>query len=485
MNSLNDILYRTKIVSAKGSMTKSINNISFDSRSINKDDLFIAVEGTACDGHDFIDEAIKKGAIAVVCEEMPEIIRKEITYIQVRDSNNALGHIAANFYDNPSCKLILIGVTGTNGKTTTAKLLYDLFSSLGYKSGLISTIENIIVDKKRSATHTTPDSIQLNSLLKEMIDTGCDYCFMEVSSHAVGQKRISGLKFKGGIFTNLTHDHLDYHKSFAAYLKAKKTFFDDLASDAFAIANIDDKNGKVMLQNTEAKKYTYSLKTMADFSCKILENQFDGLQLRIDDNDIWCHLVGMFNAYNLLAVYSTAILLGENKTEVLTHLSSLSNVKGRFEIFRSKHNITAIVDYAHTPDALKNILDTINEIRTANEQLITVVGAGGNRDKDKRPLMGEIAAAKSNILIITSDNPRNEDPEKIIEDIKKGVTPQDHKKVLSNPNRREAINTACKMAETGDILLVAGKGHETYQEIEGVKYPFNDMEIIKEILNNE
>lgn len=485
MKSLRDILYKTAIVSATGSLSKQIGSICFDSRQINKDGLFIAVKGTLVDGHSFIKDVIKKGAIAIVCETMPETTNDKITYIQVRDSSSALGQIASNFYDNPSGELKLIGVTGTNGKTTIAKLLYELFSLLGYNTGLISTIENKIGDKNISATHTTPDAIQINYLLREMWDSKCDFCFMEVSSHAISQKRINGLTFRGGIFTNLTHDHLDYHKSFANYLKVKKSFFDTLPPEAFALSNIDDKNGRIMLQNTKASKHTYSLKAMADFKCKILENQFDGLQLRIDNNDVWCRLVGIFNAYNLLAVYSTALILEENILEVLTNLSKLNTVKGRFEIFKSSNNITAIVDYAHTPDALKNILDTITAIRTENEQLITVVGAGGNRDKEKRPIMGKIASDKSSTVILTSDNPRFEDPEVIIEEIKKGVSPIHYKKVISIPKREEAIKTACVMSKPGDIILVAGKGHETYQEIQGVKYPFKDMQIIKDFLETK
>ncbi len=465
MKSLKDILYKTAIVSATGSMSKSIGSIYFDSREVKKGGLFIAIKGTQVDGHTFIEEVIKRGAIAIVCETMPENLKDKITYVQVRNSSDSLGQIASNFYDNPSEELKLIGVTGTNGKTTIAKLLYDLFSLLGYSTGLLSTIENKIVDKIISATHTTPDAIQINYLLREMINSGCDYCFMEVSSHAISQNRINGLTFRGGIFTNLTHDHLDYHKTFAEYLKVKKSFFDTLRPEAFALTNIDDKNGTVMFQNTKALKHTYSLKAMSDFRCKILENQFYGLQLRIDNNDVWCRLVGEFNAYNLLAVYATATILGENTTEILTSLSMLGTVKGRFEIFKSKNNITAIVDYAHTPDALKNILETITSIRTSNEQLITVFGAGGNRDKGKRPLMGEIAANNSNIVILTSDNPRFEDPEVIIEEIKKGLSPLHFKKVIAITKREEAIKTACTMAKPGDIILIAGKGHETYQEV--------------------
>lgn len=466
-------------------MDIKIGSICFDSRLIDKDGLFIAVKGTIVDGHSFIDEVIKQGAKAIVCEELPSNINDDISYIQVRNSSSALGQIASNFYDNPSSDLCLVGVTGTNGKTTIASLLHDLFSILGYNPGLISTIENRICKKIITATHTTPDAIQINHLLKEMLDAGCDYCFMEVSSHAISQNRINGLNFNGGIFTNLTHEHLDYHKSFAEYLKVKKSFFDSLPSEAFALSNIDDKNGNVMLQNTKSRKFSYSIKSMADFKGIILENQFEGLHLRINNNDIWCRLIGVFNAYNLLAVYATAIILEKNAAEVLTAVSELETVKGRFEIFRSWQNITAIVDYAHTPDALKNILETITAIRTGNEQLITVIGAGGNRDKGKRPLMGKIAADKSNIVILTSDNPRFEDPEAIIEEIKNGVSPIHFKKVITNLKRDEAIKTACAMAKAGDIILVAGKGHETYQEIKGVRYPFDDMQILKEQLEME
>ena len=482
MKTLKDILYKTAIISASGVMDKKIGTICFDSRLIKKDGLFVAVKGTKVDGHLFIDEVIQQGASVIVCEKLPLKKNKDVSYIQVKDSSSALGQIASNFYDNPSSELVLIGVTGTNGKTTIASLLHDLFSNLGYKSGLLSTIINKIHDKKINATHTTADAIQINSLLRQMINESCDYCFMEVSSHAISQNRITGLTFKGGIFTNLTHDHLDYHKSFAEYLKVKKSFFDNLPSEAFALSNIDDKNGKVMLQNTKAKKYTYSITSIADFKGMILENQFDGLQLRINNNDVWCRLTGIFNAYNLLAVYATAILSGKNTSEVLTAISELKSVKGRFEILRSRQNITAIVDYAHTPDALKNILDSISAIRTGNEQLITVIGAGGNRDKEKRPLMGKIAADKSNIVIITSDNPRFEEAEVIIQEIKNGVSPVHFKKVITNEKRDEAIKTACTMAKPGDIILVAGKGHETYQEIKGVKYPFDDMQILKQLL---
>ena len=482
MNLLKDILYKTNITNVKGLTDIEISSIAFDSREVKPGCVFVAVIGTNVDGHNFIDDSIQKGAVAVVCEKFPQNLKDGITYVKVKNSGFALGVISSNFFDNPSSKLMLVGVTGTNGKTTIATLLHQLFILLGYKTGLISTIQNKINEQDIPATHTTPDALKINEIISEMVDSGCSYCFMEVSSHAIDQDRIAGLDFAGAIFTNITHDHLDYHKTFKNYLKIKKRFFDLLPSGAFALSNIDDKNGKVILQNTKAKSKTYSLKHKSDFKCKIIENQIEGLQLNIDGEDVWFRLIGNFNAYNLLAVYATAILLGEEKSKVLTGLSSLKTVEGRFEYIKTQNNIIAIIDYAHTPDALKNILDAISAIRTKNEQLITVVGAGGDRDKKKRNLIGKVAAEKSDKVILTSDNPRSEDPEQIIEEIKDGVDPVNYKKVISITNRKEAIKTACVLARTGDIILVAGKGHEKYQEIKGVKYPFNDKEILKKYL---
>jgi UDP-N-acetylmuramoyl-L-alanyl-D-glutamate--2,6-diaminopimelate ligase len=456
--------------------------LEFDSRKVKPGTLFIAVRGTITDGHQHIEQAISNGAVAIACQVLPEKITNNVTYIVVEDSSRALGMIAANFYNNPSGKLKLVGVTGTNGKTTTVTLLHSLFRSLGYKPGLISTIQNKINDSVTPATHTTPDPIRINSLLAEMVETGCTYCFMEVSSHAIDQDRIAGLKFTGGIFTNITHDHLDYHKTFDAYLAAKKGFFDGLPGEAFSLINKDDKNGKVVVQNTNSKIYTYSVKSIADFKCRIIENQLNGLQLNINGVNCWFRLTGTFNAYNILAVYGTAVLLGMEPSSVLTAMSILEPVTGRFNTYKSSSGITAIVDYAHTPDALENVLSTINAIRKHKESLITVAGAGGNRDATKRPLMARIASIYSDRVILTSDNPRNEEPEAILEDMKKGIDPGNSKKVLTITDRKEAIRTACALAKPGDIILIAGKGHETYQEIKGVKYPFDDSEVVKEIL---
>lgn len=482
MNQLKDILYKTNITNVKGLTDIEISNIAFDSREVKPGCVFVAVKGTNVDGHNFIDNSIRKGAVAVVCEKFPQNLKDGITFIKVKNSGFALGVLSSNYFDNPSSKLMLIGVTGTNGKTTIATLLHQLFILLGYKTGLLSTIQNKINEQDIPATHTTPDALKINEIISEMVDSGCSYCFMEVSSHAIDQDRIAGLDFAGAIFTNITHDHLDYHKTFKNYLKIKKQFFDLLPSEAFALSNIDDKNGKIILQNTKAKSKTYSLKHKSDFKCKIIENQIEGLQLNIDGEDVWFRLIGKFNAYNLLAVYATAVLLGEEKSKVLTALSSLKTVEGRFEYIKTQNNIIAIIDYAHTPDALKNILDAVAVIRTKNEQLITVVGAGGDRDKKKRNLIGKVAAEKSDKVILTSDNPRSEDPEQIIEEIKNGVDPVNYKKVISITNREEAIKTACVLARAGDIILVAGKGHEKYQEIKGIKYPFNDKEILKKYL---
>jgi UDP-N-acetylmuramoyl-L-alanyl-D-glutamate--2,6-diaminopimelate ligase len=482
LKTLSEILYRAGTIKIAGNSHLTVSEIQFDSRKIKSGDLFIAVRGTKSDGHEFIPAALENGAKVVVCEEMPHVLKEGVTYVQVKDTSFALGMVAANYYDNPSAGLVLVGITGTNGKTTIATLLYQLFSSLGYGCGLLSTIRNLVLNEEIPSTHTTPDPLQLNFLLRKLVDAGGEYCFMEVSSHAVVQNRITGLQFAGGVFTNLTHDHLDYHKTFQAYLIAKKKFFDDLPSNAFALVNKDDKNGLVMVQNTKAKVQTYALKSPADFKCKILENLFDGLQLSINNIETYCRLTGEFNAYNLTAINGVAVLLGQPPEKILTYLSSVPPVEGRFETIRSGNNITAIVDYAHTPDALKNVLNTIGEIRTRNEKLITVVGAGGDRDRSKRPIMAGICAEKSDLVILTSDNPRTEEPETIIGEMKTGIPVDLQRKVMTIVNRKEAIRTACHLAQPGDIILVAGKGHEKYQEIKGVRYPFDDKKILEEML---
>jgi len=480
MKLLKDIIYKAGIEEIIGSTQVAIEKICFDSRLVEKFSLFIAVSGTQVDGHQFIEKAINDGAIAVVCEIFPDVINEKISYIKVKSSSAALGIIASNFYDNPSSEIKLVGITGTNGKTTTATLLHDLFTQLNYKCGLLSTVVNKIGTTEIASTHTTPDAIQLNALLRYMISEDCEYCFMEVSSHAIHQNRIAGVDFVGGIFTNITHDHLDYHKTFDEYIKAKKHFFDCLPETAFAIVNKDDKNGMVMLQNTKAYKHSYALKSMSDYSCKVIESDFTGMLLNIDGNEVWTKLIGQFNAYNLLAIYSTALLLGQDKISVLTAISKLVSVEGRFQYLKSANNISGIVDYAHTPDALKNVLKTINDIRTGNEQVITLVGCGGDRDKSKRPIMAKIACELSDKIILTSDNPRSENPEEIIKDMRQGVDGIYFKKVLAIVNREEAIRTACSLANDGDVILIAGKGHEKYQEIKGEKHPFDDMQILKE-----
>jgi UDP-N-acetylmuramoyl-L-alanyl-D-glutamate--2,6-diaminopimelate ligase len=484
MKTLNELLENIKIVNEIGDKNISIANIDFDSRNISTGSLFIATRGTKTDGHNFIDSSIEKGATAVICEEIPANPNPGIAYIQVKDSSEALGYIASSFYDNPSSKLKLVGITGTNGKTTTVTLLYRMALQLGYKAGLISTVKYMVNNREVEATHTTPDAIRLNKLMNEMVTEGCEFCFMEVSSHSVVQHRIAGLQFKGAIFSNLTHDHLDFHKTFDGYRKAKQMFFDGLSKDAFALVNIDDKNGRIMAQNTKATVKTYALKTIADFQCKVIESHFDGMNLKLDGVDIWTNFIGEFNAYNLTAVYGASILLGHDKEEILRIISTLTSVSGRFEYLKSKNGITAIVDYAHTPDALENVLKTINQIRSGNEQLITVVGAGGDRDKTKRPIMAKVAADMSTKVIITSDNPRSEEPETIIAEMNAGVSPELKRKVISITDRKEAIRTACMMASKGDIILVAGKGHENYQEIKGVKHHFDDKEIIAEEFKN-
>jgi len=463
-------------------MTVEVKGICFDSRKAKPGFLFVAVKGTQSDGHLYIEKAVDLGAIAVVAEKLPERISDNISYVTVKDSAQALGIIAANFYHHPSHRLKLVGVTGTNGKTTVATLLYQLFNSMGHRSGLLSTVVNKIVDNEIPATHTTPDPIELNELLVQMVEARCTHCFMEVSSHAVDQKRVTGLKFEGAVFTNITHDHLDYHKTFENYIKAKKEYFDSLTSDAFALVNADDKRGMVMLQNTRARKQSFGLKKMVDFKGKIITNSIEGLELEIGNKNVWFKLIGDFNAYNLLAVYGTAILLGEDSDEILTHLSALPGAAGRFELIGRGSKITAIVDYAHTPDALKNVLETIAHFRTGAEQVITVVGCGGNRDRSKRPLMASIACRFSDKVVLTSDNPRDEDPMEIIREMQTGIGPSETRKTLVLVNREEAIKTACMLAKQRDIILVAGKGHEQYQEIKGVKYPFDDREVLERML---
>jgi UDP-N-acetylmuramoyl-L-alanyl-D-glutamate--2,6-diaminopimelate ligase len=485
MKKLGDILENAGVKEILGSMDPQILSLVSDSRKVIPGCLYFAVKGTTSDGHDFIADASNSGAVAIVCENFPVEPSANSSYVLVNDSSYAKAVIASNFYGNPSSQLKLVGVTGTNGKTTTVTLLHQLFQKLGHKSGLISTIQNKVNDHILPTTHTTPDPVELNELLSQMVTEGCTYCFMEVSSHAVVQHRVSGLTFRGGIFTNLTHDHLDYHKTFDAYLKAKKSFFDVLPDTAFALINKDDRNGMMMAQNTKATVTTYSMQSLADFRCRIIENQFEGLHLALDGTECWFRLIGSFNAYNLLAVYATAVLLGEERQNVLTFLSLCEPVDGRFNYIRTPEAITAIVDYAHTPDALQNVLGTIQAIRTHKEKIITVVGAGGNRDVTKRPVMAKIACTLSDKVILTSDNPRFEDPDVILSDMYKGIDPQFKKKVLVIGNRREAIKTACALAQPGDIILVAGKGHETYQEIKGVKYPFDDKRILKELLTAE
>lgn len=482
MNILKDILYKVPIKSVKGSTALEVNNLHFDSRSVTHQDAFVAIRGTAADGHLFIDAAISKGAQVVVCEDLPSELAPGITYVQVKDTREALAIMASNYYGNPSSNLKLVGVTGTNGKTTVTSLLYQLFKALGFKVGLISTVTIKVDDKEFSTKLTTPDSLKINSYLQMMNEVGVEFCFMEVSSHGIAQHRTLGLDFKGGIFTNLSQDHLDYHNSFAEYRDVKKRFFDQLSKDAFAITNIDDKNGNYMLQNTKAKTYGYGVKNLTDYKVKILEKSFSGLKLTINGNEVWSRFIGDFNAYNLLAVYAATDLLGVDELENLQTLSQLKPVDGRYQHHVSTTGIHVIVDYAHTPDALKNVLQTTNDIRTRNEDLITVVGCGGDRDKTKRPVMGKIAGNLSTKVIFTSDNPRTEDPEEIISDIEKGVEPQDVFKTLSITSRQQAIKTACSLAQKGDIILIAGKGHETYQEVHGVRSDFDDLKIVKELL---
>ncbi len=484
MKLLSDILYKTRLEEIIGSTNVAISSVTFDSRKVKKDSLFIATRGTASDGHHYIELAIESGAVAVACEDLPETLKENVTYVKVLDSSASLGYIACNFYDNPSEKLKLVGITGTNGKTTTVTLLFNLFRGLGYNVGLLSTVENKINTTVIPSTHTTPDALALNELLSKMVEAGCQYAFMEVSSHAIVQHRITGLKFTGAAFSNITHDHLDYHKTFEEYIRAKKLFFDNLQDDAFALTNKDDRNGMVMLQNTKAKKYSYGLKSIADFKCRVVENHLNGLLLSIDNQEVWVKLIGSFNAYNVLVVYAISQLLKQDRVQVLTTLSNLNSVEGRFQYIKSKTGIVAIVDYAHTPDALKNVLETIKDIRTGNEQVITLAGCGGDRDAAKRPIMAQIACEYSNKVILTSDNPRSENPEDILNQMQAGINPVDAKKTLRISDRKEAIRTAVAFAKEGDIILIAGKGHEKYQEINGVKHPFDDFEIVKEIFNN-
>lgn len=479
MKLLRDILYRSGIEEVIGSTAAGVPHIAFDSRRAQAGGMFIAVRGLRNDGHDFIGEMTEKGITSVVCEILPQELRSGVTYVRVRDSAEALGVIASNFYDNPSSRLKLTGVTGTNGKTTSVTLLYSLFIQLGYKCGLLSTVANRINQERIEATHTTPDPLQLNELLDRMVKAGCTHCFMEVSSHAVAQRRIAGLEFSGALFTNITHDHLDYHVTFDNYLRAKKGFFDQLGDNAFALVNADDRNHRVMVQNTRARVATYSLRSVSDFKAKILENSFNGLLLTIDSREVHFLLVGSFNAYNLLGVYASAVMLGLDSVEVLRELSAIGPPEGRFETIISNSGIIAIVDYAHTPDALKNVLSTIQDIRLSKEQIITVVGCGGDRDREKRPLMASIALEMSDKVILTSDNPRSEDPEKIIEQMKEGVSFKNRQKVLTITDRAEALRAAVMMAGPGDIILVAGKGHEKYQEVKGVRHPFDDKLIME------
>ena len=481
MKQLKDILFGVQIEAIQGSTAQTINTIQFDSRQVGEGDLFVAVKGEQADGHNFIEKAIAKGAAAIVCQEKPEGSDDSVVWISTQNSREALAILASNYYERPSAQLKLVGVTGTNGKTTVTSLLHRLFEKAGFAAGLLSTIAVKYLDKEIDATHTTPDPLQINSHLRAMVDAGVEFCFMEVSSHGIDQDRIQGLTFVGGVFTNLSHDHLDYHNTFAEYRNVKKRFFDALPKSAFALTNSDDKNGDFMLQNTAARKLTYGLKGYSDFKAKILEAQFSGMLLIIDQQEVWTSLLGAFNAYNLLAVYAVAKELGLSSIESLSIISELGNVKGRFQTYATSNGATVIVDYAHTPDALANVLSTIAEIRTKNETLTTVVGCGGNRDQAKRPLMAEVAAKHSDKVIFTADNPRDEDPENIIDEMEKGVRPEDYKKTLRISNRKSAIKAACMELQAGDVLLIAGKGHESYQEIKGERLPFDDYATVKEI----
>ena len=481
MKKLSDILYKVRTSALSGNTDVDITGVQTDSRKIVPGNVFIAVRGSAVDGHEFIDKAIALGASTIVCEQIRDA-REGITYVQVNDCAEAAGLMAHNYFDQPTNTIKLVGVTGTNGKTTIATLLYKLFTCLGYKCGLISTVENMVAGVIIPSTHTTPDPVSLNELLKQMVDEGCAYAFMEVSSHAIHQKRIAGLEFRGAIFSNITHDHLDYHKTFDEYIKAKKAFFDNLNSSAFAITNLDDKRGSVMLQNTAARQFTYSLKTMADFKGRILENILTGLVMTVNEQEVHFRLIGEFNAYNLLAVYGAAICLGEDKSQVLQCLSNTTGAEGRFDyIISARDKVIGIVDYAHTPDALVNVLETIKKLRQGHEQVITVVGCGGDRDKTKRPVMGEVACEHSDRVIFTSDNPRSEDPTKILEDMEATLNSAAKRKYIAIADRKQAIKTAVDMAQPEDIVLIAGKGHEKYQDIKGVKHHFDDKEVLREM----
>ncbi|WP_162427019.1 UDP-N-acetylmuramoyl-L-alanyl-D-glutamate--2,6-diaminopimelate ligase [Pontibacter pudoricolor] len=480
MQLLQTLLQNVQVLNTIGPLDVPVESITFDSRKVLAGVLFVAVRGVQADGHAYITKAADAKAVAIVCEELPEEKNDTVTYVLVKNSAEALGQMASSFYDNPSAKLKLVGVTGTNGKTTSVTLLHKLFRELGYHVGLLSTVQNQIDEEIIPATHTTPDAVTLNELLAKMVKAGCTHCFMEVSSHAMVQQRVAGLTFAGGVFTNITHDHLDYHGSFDEYIKAKKSFFDMLPEGAFALVNADDKRGSVMVQNTRASIHEFSLRKATEFKARIIDNTMQGLHLDIDGNEIWCKLIGAFNAYNLLGAYGVAVLLGEDPTETLTVLSALDSVAGRFDYIVSDAQITGIVDYAHTPDALENVLNTIQQIRTPLQKVITIVGCGGNRDAAKRPVMADIACRLSDKVILTSDNPRFEEPQTILADMQKGVKPLDYKKTLSVLDRKEAIKTACMLAGPDDIILVAGKGHETYQEIQGVKYPFDDKQVLQE-----
>lgn len=480
MVELKQILPGTGVRKIYGPDNPLVTSVTADSRKAERGSLFVAVKGSSSDGHDYISKAIEQGAGTIVCQIIPGNLPENICFVMVEDSAFALGAFASAFYDFPSNKLKLVGITGTNGKTTTASILYKLFRDFGHKVGLISTVKYIVHNKETEASHTTPDAVSLNRLLAEMVDSGCDYCFMEVSSHAVDQKRIAGLKFAGGVFTNLTHDHLDYHKTFDEYLKAKKKFFDGLDESAFALINIDDKRGMVMVQNTKARVKTYSLKSLAEFKARIIESHLDGMLLQINRQEMWSHLIGEFNAYNMLAVYGTAVLLAKNPGDILPLLSSYHSVQGRFEYVKSPDGALAIIDYAHTPDALSNVLKTIQQLRQAGGQIITVAGAGGNRDKTKRPVMAQVAVSLSDKIILTSDNPRNENPDDILADMYSGVLEKDRWRVMLITSRKEAIKTACMLLSPGDILLVAGKGHENYQEVSGVRAHFSDREEVEQ-----
>lgn len=481
MKTISQLIERVPGAALTGHAGVTVSRLTCDSRQAGSGSLFFAVKGTQVDGHLFIEDVLARGAVAIVCEQLPQQLKDGVAYVLVKNAQEAMGLMASAFFDHPSRKLKLVAITGTNGKTTVATLLFHLFRAFGHRVGLLSTVQNQVNDEVIPSTHTTPDSIRINELLKHMTDEGCEYVFMEASSHAIHQDRIKGLTFAGAAFTNISHDHLDYHHTFSAYIAAKKKLFDELPAEAFALTNKDDKNGMVMLQNTRATRYTYSLKSMADFKARIMESDFNGMLLTIDEQEAWFRLVGNFNAYNLLAVYGIAFLLGKEKAGIIRRLSNIESVKGRFDYVRSDKGVIAIVDYAHTPDALKNILDTINEIRTQNEQLITIVGCGGNRDAAKRPLMADIATELSTRVIFTSDNPRNEDPEAILDDMQKGVKPAHFKKTLRISDRKEAIKAAVASAGKGDIILLAGKGHENYQEIKGVKHHFDDKETVLEM----